>query len=499
MALAKGYDVSDYQSSIPQDATFVIIKASEGAKTRQSGYKAKLATARSRGLVVGHYHFLHAEQDVAGEIANFVAAVGDVPVAELLVLDFEPYNQGVSASRATTVKNAWLAAVKKRFPNHKVGIYTNTDWWHQTDDNAGDFLWIADYAKPAGSPGIQAAWRIHQYTDKPLDTNVYNGSIADMRAWVGSATAPKPTAPSGGSAWSGLKLVPRSEWGARAYLTPGGATKYSAARRGVKVHYLGTPYSFGDHDGCAAYVRRLQASHMDGNGWSDIGYSFIVCEHGYVHEGRGLARRNSANGTTTLNEQHYAVCALLGSSGSTTPTPEQLHGLRDAIEYCQARGPAGGEIRGHRDGYSTDCPGGPLYAWVQAGAPRPNAGSVQGDEFDMANVDEVVAKVTDAVEQRLLRTPMLDTTFPLGEEPKYAPMGREGTRGAILAQLAAEAARDGVAALAEEFKAFVEQGPKPTPVTIDAPALVAAMKADPEFMQLLAKANADETHKRMES
>lgn len=376
MALARGYDVSDYQSSIPADAEFVIIKASEGARTVQSGYRSKVATARSRSLVVGHYHFLHAEQPVAGEVANFVAAVGDVPTSELLVLDFEPYSQGVSNATATSAKNAWLAAVKAKFPRHKVGIYTNTDWWKRTDDNAGDFLWIADYGAKAGSPGIQAAWKIHQFTDKPLDTNVYAGTIGEMRAWVGGSSASNgPPAAGASPTWPGLKLVSRAEWGARAYVTPGGATPYSATRLGVKVHYLGTPYTAGEHTGCAAYVRKLQASHMDGNGWSDIGYSFVVCEHGYVHEGRGLKRRNSANGTTSLNERHYAVCALLGSSGSTSPTDAQLHGVRDAIEYCRASGPAGSEIRGHRDGYSTDCPGGPLYAWVQAGAPRPATAS----------------------------------------------------------------------------------------------------------------------------
>ena len=142
----------------------------------------------------------------------------------------------------------------------------------------------------------------------------------------------------------------------------------------MKIHYLGTEYSFGAHDTCAAYVRKIQASHMDGDGWSDIGYSFVVCEHGYVFEGRGLKRRNSANGDVPLNEAHYAVCGLVGSSGSTRPTSDQLNGLRDAIEYCRRQGPAGQEIKGHRDGYATDCPGPVLYAWVRAGAPRP-AGS----------------------------------------------------------------------------------------------------------------------------
>lgn len=168
-----------------------------------------------------------------------------------------------------------------------------------------------------------------------------------------------------------MDLVTRSEWGARPYRTPSGATRYSRPRRGVKLHYLGSPYTDRPHTACAAYVRKLQDSHMDGNGWSDIGYSFVVCTHGSVFEGRGLTRRNSANGNTTLNEQDYAVCLLVGSSGLTQPTDAQLHGARDAIEYCRAEGPAGDWLGGHRDGYATSCPGDPLYAWVKRGAPRP--------------------------------------------------------------------------------------------------------------------------------
>lgn len=168
-----------------------------------------------------------------------------------------------------------------------------------------------------------------------------------------------------------MKLITRAQWGARSWKQPNGSITYSGARKGVKIHYLGTAYPSRLHDQCATFVRAIQNQHMNGNGWSDIGYSFLVCEHGYVFEGRGLQRRNSGNGNTTLNNAHYAVCALLGSSGLTDPTDAQLHGLRDAVEHCRSKGPAGSEIRGHRDGYATVCPGGPLYAWVNRGAPRP--------------------------------------------------------------------------------------------------------------------------------
>ncbi|MEV8324499.1 GH25 family lysozyme [Kitasatospora sp. NPDC056731] len=393
MTSAIGYDVSDYQSSIPADAQFVFIKASEGARTGQQNYAAKLVDARSRGLVVGHYHFLHAENPVAGEVDHFCRVVGAVPAGELLVLDFEPYGQPVTDAAATAAKNAWLAAVKQRYPNNRVGLYTSVDWWHRTDDNCADFLWIADYVQ-AGSPRIQASWRFHQFADRPLDTDVYDGTIGDLRAWAGAAApVPAPSAPASPTPWPGLQLVSRDQWGARPWTEPNGSIPYAGPRAGVKIHYLGDAYTFGSHDTCPAYIRKIQATHMDGNGWSDIGYSFVVCEHGVVFEGRGLNHRNSANGDVPLNGAHYAVCALLGSAGSTEPTQEQLQGLRDAIEYCQQQGPAGPEIKGHKDGYQTDCPGDVLYTWVQAGAPRP-ANSL---ETDMPLTDDDVNRVAQRV------------------------------------------------------------------------------------------------------
>ncbi len=197
-----------------------------------------------------------------------------------------------------------------------------------------------------------------------------------------------------------MKLVTRTQWGARAYRTPNGATPYGRARRGVKLHYLGTAYSDRPHNKCAAYIRQLQAQHMDGNGWSDIGYSFLVCTHGYVYEGRGLRRRNSANGNTALNEQDYAVCLLVGSSGLTKPTDTQLDGARDAIDYCRKNGPAGTWLGGHRDGYATACPGDTVYAWVKKGAPRPATSTpptAPAQEDSMAITDADARKIAKTV------------------------------------------------------------------------------------------------------
>ena len=78
-------------------------------------------------------------------------------------------------------------------------MYANTEYWTKidTNGNCGDFLWIAEYSKPAGQPGISAPWTFHQYLSTPIDTNVANFPTREaLRAWTLSfQPAPKPAPP----------------------------------------------------------------------------------------------------------------------------------------------------------------------------------------------------------------------------------------------------------------------------------------------------------------
>ncbi|WP_437109855.1 peptidoglycan-binding protein [Streptomyces scopuliridis] len=147
----------------------------------------------------------------------------------------------------------------------------------------------------------------------------------------------------------------------------------------MKVHYEGTAVStklLSDHDACIAEWQLIRKSHLANKveNYSDVAYNYAACPHGYLLEGRGVGKRTGANGNQNLNKAHYAIVGLVGSSGLTQPTDAMLGAIRDGIELLRKNG-AGDEIKGHKDGYATACPGGPLYAWVLKGAPRPSGES----------------------------------------------------------------------------------------------------------------------------
>lgn len=165
-----------------------------------------------------------------------------------------------------------------------------------------------------------------------------------------------------------MKWVSRGDLG-----WPASAAPEQLTAKGVKIHYEGTHVSCETHSDCVALVKQIRKSHLANaqENYSDIAYNLLVCQHGYVFEGRGKRKRTGANGNQDLNQAHYAVMGLLGNSGDTEPTEAMVEGLKDAIAYLRSNG-AGKEIKGHRDGYATACPGEPLHALVKAAKLEPD-------------------------------------------------------------------------------------------------------------------------------
>jgi peptidoglycan hydrolase-like protein with peptidoglycan-binding domain len=114
-------------------------------------------------------------------------------------------------------------------------------------------------------------------------------------------------------------------------------------------------------------VRGVQNFHMDGRGWSDIAYNFVICPHGVVFEGRGLNVINAANGTNTGNRVSHGIMWLAGEDNAF-PESEKS-GFRDCVRYVADHTDAPDGAIGHRVWHSTQCPGDERFAWINAGMP----------------------------------------------------------------------------------------------------------------------------------
>ncbi|WP_156722292.1 peptidoglycan recognition protein family protein [Streptomyces apocyni] len=153
-------------------------------------------------------------------------------------------------------------------------------------------------------------------------------------------------------------FVSRSAWGARAPKKT--SSDFDPSRGGVAVHHTGdVRFAASSHSRCASQVRGIQNHHMDANGWDDIAYTYLVCVHGYVFEGRGVGVRTAANGTNDSNYRYYAVCGLVGGTSASydTITDQLIDGFRTAIARLRSVGNAAAAITGHKSFLATECPG----------------------------------------------------------------------------------------------------------------------------------------------
>jgi hypothetical protein len=186
-----------------------------------------------------------------------------------------------------------------------------------------------------------------------------------------------------------VEFISRKELGWPASAAP----QKTRPTKGVKIHYEGTPVSVQDHSHCKAHWTSIRNSHLanKAEGYSDVAYNFAVCRHGTVMEGRGIGFRTGANGDQTLNANHESVCVLYGTNDKSVSSAV-TSGVRWVIQYLRDHG-TGTEIKGHRDGYPTACPGEPLYALVKSGKFEP----VKEDDVTPADIDKIATAVAKKI------------------------------------------------------------------------------------------------------
>jgi hypothetical protein len=174
-------------------------------------------------------------------------------------------------------------------------------------------------------------------------------------------------------------VVTRAQWGANEEIVRAKPLVAPSLRLAVVHHTAGTnTYTRAQ---AAAIVRGIQAYHVLGNGWNDIGYNFLVDRFGTVYEGRGGGMERPVIGAHAQGFNTGTVgIALIGTFQSATPPAAMQSALvhllawRLDVAHLDPLGriayTSGGNakfragrvvvlnaISGHRDTGPTECPG----------------------------------------------------------------------------------------------------------------------------------------------
>jgi hypothetical protein len=161
-----------------------------------------------------------------------------------------------------------------------------------------------------------------------------------------------------------VEIIERAQWHAREPRKSPQQLR-QAGQRGLAVHHSGSKHERrDDHSQCYGVVQSIQRFHQDARGWSDIAYSYVVCQHGAFFVGRGRGIRTAAQGTNAGNDAWHAVC-WLGDGQDWTSTPDNEATLRYARERVLTYNANATLVWPHLRFHSTTCPGGALREWCR--------------------------------------------------------------------------------------------------------------------------------------
>ena len=212
-ATVKGVDVSKYQGSIDWNAVkaggtdFAFIRVSDGANSPDSYFAKNWDGAKGAGLVRGAYQFFRPAQDAAGQADLLVKAIGTLDDADITpVLDVE-VTDGVSSLVLQQRMHTWLDAVESAL-GRKPLVYTASYMAGTLGSGFADYpLWVANWGVSCPKlPTPWSKWSFWQSSDKgtvsgisgAVDVDQFNGSLADLQAFVAASGGGVPDTDGGG-------------------------------------------------------------------------------------------------------------------------------------------------------------------------------------------------------------------------------------------------------------------------------------------------------------
>ena len=181
-------------------------------------------------------------------------------------------------------------------------------------------------------------------------------------------------------------ILSRAQWGADESIRRS-APKFNATIKAGFVHHTAGTNNYSAAD-VPKILRGIYAYHVKGNGWSDIGYNYLVDRFGRLWEGRygGITRAVLGAHTGGFNVDTFAVSAIGNYDKVAAPAVmvdsiarlmawKLSLSFRDPNATTVLTSQGGGTskyragtkvtfqvVSGHRDAGNTSCPGNNLYA-----------------------------------------------------------------------------------------------------------------------------------------
>ncbi|WP_340152478.1 N-acetylmuramoyl-L-alanine amidase [uncultured Marivirga sp.] len=167
-------------------------------------------------------------------------------------------------------------------------------------------------------------------------------------------------------------VIQQSEW--RAGLPEPAYNRSFTSTENMIVHHSAGSNNITDY---TQAVRDIYIFHTEENGWSDIGYNYLVAPDGVIYAGRDPANgeQDKVIGAHFCgsNSNTMGIC-LLGNYEITEPKSQMLESLSTILSWKAFKDdlePLGntahalnanlGVIAGHQDGCNTLCPGENVY------------------------------------------------------------------------------------------------------------------------------------------
>lgn len=187
-----GVDVSHHNGSVDwsqvarSGIAFAWLKASEGGDVRDSRFRSHAAEAHAAGVRVGAYHFFTFCRAGADQAENFLAVVGETPLALPPAVDVEfvgNCRKPPSPAQIRRELETWLSLVEPKLG--RAVVYTTPDADEALLDGLERARWIRSIsAEPRGG------WRFWQFEpsghvpgiDGPVDLDVFAGPLEALGA-----------------------------------------------------------------------------------------------------------------------------------------------------------------------------------------------------------------------------------------------------------------------------------------------------------------------------